>query len=239
MRQLGQHSEATSQRSCTAIRCGSQKNLPENHALENESSIQLSDAPATLPRSTKHRYASIFSFVSYLPQFPLTKSPQAELDALERRWRRRLEMQQRESAKKAAASAAAAASVVISGENHVYPPIQPNNKTLAPRSITKTASWLDRANTVLAAPQEQARAAPKTTIENQMKEVQRLIHEGKQTTSFIHDQQVNSPPQLQDPSKPLDKRPRRHSGAEDAEALVGFFNSVRAAAATASRSALD
>eukprot|EP00548_Thalassiothrix_antarctica_P002400 CAMPEP_0194144494 /NCGR_PEP_ID=MMETSP0152-20130528/13544_1 /TAXON_ID=1049557 /ORGANISM="Thalassiothrix antarctica, Strain L6-D1" /LENGTH=611 /DNA_ID=CAMNT_0038844375 /DNA_START=157 /DNA_END=1992 /DNA_ORIENTATION=- len=205
---------------------------------------------------------------------------QAELDALERRWRRRLEMQQRESAKKAAASAAAAAAAA-SGRTHFHasnlPASNPviglsNNRqsniaqNLQQSLVTQTASWLDRANAILSAgrtvskqPESQpplsgshdhARAVkslPQKEIEDQMKEVQRLIHEGpiiQQTTAglphLLENSSSHTLPQPTIPStgedEPADKRLRRtskndHSGAEDAEALVGFLNSVRAAAA--------
>jgi hypothetical protein len=91
---------------------------------------------------------------------------------------------------------------------------------------------------------------PQQEIEDQMKEVQRLIHEGpiiQQTTAglpHLLEQQGDEPHGGQrkvtedlwqePPGPPVDKRPRRSSGgqtssgAEDAEALVGFLNSVRA-----------
>lgn len=94
---------------------------------------------------------------------------QAELDALERRWRRRLEMQQRESAKKAAASAAAAAAAA-SGRSHMHghinqgpvqqgavpsqvimqhPSVPVAGGNVKQQAVAQTASWLDRANAVL------------------------------------------------------------------------------------------
>lgn len=137
---------------------------------------------------------------------------QAELDALKRRWRRRLEMQQRESAKKAAASAAAAAAAA-SGRNHLHaqvaqlppggilsasasqqqPVLTSNNQQMKQSAVARTASWLDRANAILASnsslpsstgttePTHQAQEAqslPQREVEDEMKEVQRLIHEG-------------------------------------------------------------
>jgi len=86
-------------------------------------------------------------------------------------------------------------------------------------------------------------------IESQMKEVQRLIYEGpiiQQTAAGLpqllnydgHDNPLveNSiaiAPQQNTTQEPADKRQRRSSlsGAEDAEALVGFLRSVRASAA--------
>ena len=213
---------------------------------------------------------------------------QAELDALEQRWRRRLEMQQRESAKRAAASAASA-SVAASGRSHGFITQEMTNPTsacggIAPAgpvsgtsSVAQTASWLDRASTILngsgtqsgislpcadrkfSLTQEQAQALeslPRNEIEKQMKEVERLIHEGpliQQTSAglqlALHDQAIldsatpqiptmitatsgaSSPPSdgQKTPPEPADKRMR--TGAEDAEALVGFLTAVRASAA--------
>lgn len=204
---------------------------------------------------------------------------QAELDALERRWRRRLEMQQRESAKKAAASAAAAAAA--SGRSHGFitqnamGTVLGRHNATSSNGVTQTASWLDRASHILkgadsysgvpvqqkfSLTQEQAQALeslPKKEIEMQMKEVERLIHEGpiiQQTTAgfplILHQSPstVVSPPAppvpttivastpmsppsdgQQTPPEPADKRMR--TGAEDAEALVGFLTAVRASAA--------
>lgn len=83
-----------------------------------------------------------------------------------------------------------------------------------------------------------------------MREVQRLIHEGpsiQQTTAGLPNlfeqpisgqRKVTEDGAVSPPSEPADKRPRtsitaasdNSSGAEDAEALVGFLNSVRASA---------
>lgn len=220
---------------------------------------------------------------------------QAELDSLERRWRRRLEMQQRESAKKAAASAAAASAV--SGRSHGFVTqctMNMNGSTIGSTAglmntqappgssvVTQTASWLDRASTILnetgaahtmgvtvpctnqkfSLTHEQAQALeslPKNEIEKQMKEVERLIHEGpviQQTNAglpLVLHQTVSSGGSPQSPPfaamavastgtaspesdgeltppEPADKRMR--TGAEDAEALVGFLTAVRASAA--------
>lgn len=216
---------------------------------------------------------------------------QAELESLERRWRRRLEMQQRESAKKAAASAAAAAAAT--GRAHGFTTqgamgtslassaaLMGGQKTSSANGVTQTASWLDRASNILketgskqtgvsvpcsqqkfSLTQEQAQALqslPKKEIEMQMKEVERLIHEGpiiQQTTAGLPlvltqsasdlSQQQHPPPVpttivaptavaqdpdgQQTPPEPADKRMR--TGAEDAEALVGFLTAVRASAA--------
>jgi hypothetical protein len=187
-------------------------------------------------------------------------------------------MQQRESAKKAAASAAAAAS----GRNHFQIPsnpsavVPPAHAVAIPHLkeviVTRTATWLDRANAILAAgttgesinQQLQSvngsrdhanavRSLPAKEIEDQMKEVQRLIHEGpiiQQSTAGLphlldqssvadnlsHQSATSSLGDHESSQPPVDKRPRRlsgtdTSGAEDAKALVGFLNSVRAAAA--------
>lgn len=206
-------------------------------------------------------------------------SVQAELDALERRWRRRLDMQQREAAKKAAASAAAA-TAAASCRTHFHAPPSNQSATVSathtvaiPQEtiVAQTASWLDRANAILASggegepiPRQQlmtdgisghaqaVSSEPARAIENEMIEVQRLIHEGpiiQQTTAGLprlldHSLGSDIAPQYttslsgdhESLQPPVDKRPRRlsgndSSGAEDAQALVGFLNSVRAAAA--------
>ena len=86
-------------------------------------------------------------------------------------------------------------------------------------------------------------------IENQMNEVRRLIYEGpliQQTTAGLpgmlsYDGNIENAPTNVIPTngnhhsiEPADKRQRRTSlsGAEDAEALVGFLRSVRASAAS-------
>lgn len=125
--------------------------------------------------------------------------------------------------------------------------------------VTQAASWLDRANAILRGAQmqgfplntvigypdqdESIDSMPNSEIENQMKEVQRLIYEGPQiqkTSSVLPEllatnqrtsSALESPPS---PPEPVDKRMRTGatiSGAEDAEALVGFLRSVRASAA--------
>ena len=138
--------------------------------------------------------------------------------------------------------------------------------------VTRTATWLDRANAILGTgttgeslnQQLQSvngsrdhanavRSLPAKEIEDQMKEVQRLIHEGpiiQQSTAGLphlldqsaggdnlpHQSVASSLGDHESSQPPVDKRPRRlsgtdTSGAEDAKALVGFLNSVRAAAA--------
>jgi hypothetical protein len=199
---------------------------------------------------------------------------QAELDTLERRWRRRLEMQQRESAKKAAASAAATNADTGGGRSHTMIQGVPvallsgqSTSSDAPQIgqsvVTQAASWLDRANailkgghlpnfpmatTTLGSTQQTAGESidslPNSEIENQMKEVERLIYEGpniQQTAAglpnlFSTSQRPSNlfegPPS---PPEPADKRMRTGgtiTGAEDAEALVGFLRSVRASAAS-------
>jgi hypothetical protein len=130
---------------------------------------------------------------------------QAELDELERRWRRRLEMQQRESAKKAAASAAAVHASPQDGRLHLDQgvpvalldthgvPVPAGNNTQQ-TVVTQAASWLDRANAILAGskpsngvlvPTSSSSREPQSLdsiasneIESQMQEVRRLIYEG-------------------------------------------------------------
>lgn len=77
---------------------------------------------------------------------------QAELDALETRWRRRLEMQQRDSAKKAAASAAAATAANRGGVTVQGVPVSMlgvSSQSSSDSLVTQAASWLDRANVIL------------------------------------------------------------------------------------------
>merc|ERR1719343_1449674 len=79
---------------------------------------------------------------------------QTELDALERRWRRRLELQQRESAKKAAASAAAATAasrgaITVQGVPVSMLGTNCQNPSDSQSAVTQAATWLDRANVIL------------------------------------------------------------------------------------------
>lgn len=143
---------------------------------------------------------------------------QAELDTLERRWRRRLELQQRESAKKAAASAVAA------------------GRTEGHHPVTQTAAWLDRAKSALQqhAPPVLSESTTEESLQYQIQEVQRLIYEGPviQQTSADLPQILDAPEEGSGMGgvtevEPADKRLRTD---EDAEALVGFIRSVRAAA---------
>ena len=140
---------------------------------------------------------------------------QAELEQLEIRWRTRLEMQQRESAKKAAATAAAADGGRSSREN----------------VVTRTASWLERAESVLKHPDTSDKDQA-VDIQSQMQEVERLIHEGPiiQETSvglpdILREAQERASSGSPDPEH-SDKRLR--TANQDAEALVGFLRSVHA-----------
>ena len=129
---------------------------------------------------------------------------------------------------------------------------------LQQHAVAQAASWLDRANAILKGSKTSAFAAtgetaisadtkskgeafdamPSNEIENQMKEVQRLIYEGptikKATAGLQSSSQSESICSDSSDPEPADKRMRTsasaHSGAEDAEALVGFLRSVRAAA---------
>jgi hypothetical protein len=200
-------------------------------------------------------------------------------------------MQQRESAKKAAASAAAANSPTTgAGRGHgAFQSGSSTGLFDGTASVhnqenvvAQTASWLDRANAILkgapdenvlgnasfatppAVSQQLAHAfdsMPRAEIENQMKEVQRLIFEGpliQETTTDLpdlinhgiaaHQTLGHASNELRRTdagtaynmsqhlgAEPADKRMRTASttGAEDAEALVGFLRSVRASAASA------
>lgn len=161
---------------------------------------------------------------------------QSELETLERRWRRRLEMQQRESAKKAAASAAVAAS---SGRALV-PCADITEGTQQSNPVAQTAVWLDRAKSALKDPPEEITVEATDFLHHQIEEVQRLIHEGPsiQQTSADLPQVLDEETQAAigdgvdaggSEVEPADKRLRT---AEDAEALVGFLRRVRASAAS-------
>lgn len=150
-------------------------------------------------------------------------------------------MQQRESAKKVGITATASSgrsmydTNAFSGENaesNVDAALGQENP------IAKTASWLDRAKNVLQEPSGINLHDEETEeLENQIQEVQRLIHEGPsiQLTSHELPQILDLPVHGKDTiagdsgdDEPADKR---HRTAEDAEALVGFLRSVRASAA--------
>ena len=110
--------------------------------------------------------------------------------------------------------------------------------------VTRTASWLDRANVLLG---EQTSTDAESYIDEavdiqvQMQEVQRLIHEGpiiQQTSADLPEMidqaeqeaiAIASAAAAAAEVEPADKRMRT---AEDAEALVGFLRSVRASAAS-------
>lgn len=158
---------------------------------------------------------------------------QAELDGLERRWRRRLELQQRESAKKAAASAAAAAAAA-SGQ--VHSTAVPTLSSTGPQNVVaRTASWLDRAKSALNEPATQTPDAEEASaIRSQMQEVQRLIHEGPiiQESSAGIPQMLDAPSGQQNVGSGNERADKRMRTAEDAEALVGFLRSVHASAAS-------
>lgn len=219
---------------------------------------------------------------------------QAELINLEKRWRRRLEMQQREASKKSAVLSPSMSNSSYThhlGTPHGGSASNSGNHTQArylssgQHIVAQTATWLDRANSVLAASASNVTSATttgSTEVENQMKEVQQLIYEGpsiqKSSAGLPHliqsaattqpppsqaqhaetdiDHQNKSTPLHQQRSSslspsvlPTSKRPRISSsennlivnadddssspsasitaGKEDAEALVGFLNSVR------------
>lgn len=166
---------------------------------------------------------------------------QSELNELESRWRRRLEMQQRESAKKVGITATTSTNRSTFDTN-AFTSDNPETKLPAgldkENPIAKTASWLDRAKTILQEPSDNnVRDEDTEELENQIQEVQRLIHEGPsiQLTSQELPQMLDLPNQSKEitdggssDEEPADKRLRT---AEDAEALVGFLRSVRASAA--------
>jgi hypothetical protein len=104
-------------------------------------------------------------------------------------------MQQRESAKKAAASAAAAAAA---GRSHLHPQVAQLSQTggaqqtpiTGSQQIARTATWLERANLILSSKLDGSEnSSPNSNesshnsykdrrTEDQIKEVERLIHEG-------------------------------------------------------------
>ena len=109
--------------------------------------------------------------------------------------------------------------------------------------IAQTASWLDRAKSALkettSEPSQEHYYDEETDLEDQMQEVERLIHEGPyiQQKSAGLTEMLDAPEGSQSPTngsvasgdpEPADKRMKT---AEDAEALVGFLRSVRASAA--------
>jgi hypothetical protein len=195
-------------------------------------------------------------------------------------------MQNRESAKKAAASAAANNAVSPVGRRSMvegaplldYAGAHGDGSPQEPQNaLTQTASWLDRANAILRGTEpgrfnagtatstlslaDELGSMPSSDIEDQMREVQRLIYEGpliQQTTAglpHLLDRSRDVPPMMHasgsedsvpvqtltykkelapNSAEPADKRMRtgHGDGAEDAEALVGFLRSVRASAAS-------
>ena len=109
--------------------------------------------------------------------------------------------------------------------------------------IVQTATWLDRAKTLTSLSSQNIEVLPRNEVMNQMAEVQKLLHEGSnmQRTSaelsHMVDQSTDRGTLISaasgtesPPPEPADKRLR--TGAEDAEALVGFLRSVRASAAS-------
>ena len=107
---------------------------------------------------------------------------QAELEELERKWRKRLEIQQQEFAKKAAASAATAAASARFADSHGRSSL--TDAQIKRNLVAKTASWLDRADAVLSgtvfSPESEEGYPPKVDgiLQSQMKEVEELLSEG-------------------------------------------------------------
>ena len=174
-------------------------------------------------------------------------------------------------------STTAGSATMVNHHLHGVPVAHPGSHHVNQTAVARTATWLDRANAILQAKSDGAQpiaprnipsvvpsaesqvssfgSLPQREIENQMKEVQRLLHEGpiiQQTTAglpHLLEQGSNVQPTgqrkvtedqeavyLSSPAEHADKRARtssasdNSSGAEDAEALVGFLNSVRASA---------
>jgi hypothetical protein len=110
---------------------------------------------------------------------------------------------------------------------------------MPPHPVAQTAAWLDRAKSALLQEEEEEPSTEGTaSLHYQIQEVQRLIYEGpviQQTSADlpqILDEETTTtpehPPGTTTTVEPADKRLR--TGDEDAEALVGFIRSVRAAA---------
>jgi hypothetical protein len=118
--------------------------------------------------------------------------PQSELETLEKRWRKRLDMQRKEADKKQAASvaaSAAAAAIAAASAPHLHDPTSalirlnasalPGNRVV----VTRTASWLDRANAILsnrriANEQLSKQLGQRDEVKKEMQEVKKLIQEG-------------------------------------------------------------
>jgi len=114
---------------------------------------------------------------------------QAELNDLEERWRRRLEMQQKETARKAATTTSGAGKHL--NLSFFKPSHDLTNEDLERSSVVaETASWLDRANSILSNQNSSSISTHQNTVgsnillkneadvKKEMQEVQRLIHYG-------------------------------------------------------------
>ena len=163
-----------------AVRCSNNAALIDKAQVCGIKIIFLSSS--FLSQYIINGYISSSSLFTYFRYYLMIQS---ELDALERRWRKRLEIQQKEAAKKQAASAAAAAAAV-SGRmlgKSLHTSLGSNGNRAV---VAQTASWLDRANAILTQSHsnegtEQEREIVKSTsdeVEKEMKEVEQLIHEG-------------------------------------------------------------
>lgn len=117
---------------------------------------------------------------------------QNELETLECRWRRRLDMQKKDAEKKVVASAAASQAAQVAAAAsapHLHDPTSalirlnasalPGNRVV----VAQTASWLDRANAILSnrrnASEEQSKQASQgDEVKKEMQEIEGLIQEG-------------------------------------------------------------
>jgi hypothetical protein len=167
-----------------AVRCSS------NAVLIDKAQVRFSNKCCIILTSrTKKATLTHFNFNLFRAK--------SELDVLEQRWRRRLEVQQREAAKKQAASAAAATAAAMSGRIPLLAPTPTPTLSTLPHAaflstvnpigqsavIAQTASWLDRANAILSNKQaiseeQKIQARNGKTVQKEMEEVQRLIYEG-------------------------------------------------------------
>lgn len=102
-------------------------------------------------------------------------SSQAELDALERRWRVRIETQQKETSRRSHRNASIRVAIPISHlEDKTSETLSGNCHGLQNKekeAFTQAATWLERAESILT-------SRYSSDLETQMKQVEALIHEG-------------------------------------------------------------
>lgn len=118
---------------------------------------------------------------------PVIDRAQADIRLLEERWRQRLLIQQKESAKKScvAANGRHQFHSALGLQPHQHSLLLPNGAAPPPpgctSEVTHTATWLDRADAILARPPDED--GPDVSDEVRLKEVRKLIHEGSEIVS--------------------------------------------------------